>query len=85
MDVDVYDPWIISEETQHELIITPVKQPKAGQYDAVILAVAHNEFKEMGSIEAIRSLGKASHVLYDLKYVLDQSESDIQIYKIIFR
>ncbi|HFF4506166.1 TPA: Vi polysaccharide biosynthesis UDP-N-acetylglucosamine C-6 dehydrogenase TviB [Acinetobacter baumannii] len=78
MDVDVYDPWIDSEETQHEYGITPVKQPKAGQYDAVILAVAHNEFKEMG-IEAIRSLGKASHVLYDLKYVLDQSESDIRL------
>ncbi|MFW2006909.1 Vi polysaccharide biosynthesis UDP-N-acetylglucosamine C-6 dehydrogenase TviB [Acinetobacter baumannii] len=78
MDVDVYDPWIDSEETQHEYGITPVKQPTAGQYDAVILAVAHNEFKEMG-IEAIRSLGKASHVLYDLKYVLAQSESDIRL------
>lgn len=78
MDVDVYDPWIDSEETQHEYGITPVSQPTAGQYDAVILAVAHDEFKEMG-IEAIRSLGKASHVLYDLKYVLAQSESDIRL------
>ncbi|MDC4566788.1 Vi polysaccharide biosynthesis UDP-N-acetylglucosamine C-6 dehydrogenase TviB [Acinetobacter baumannii] len=78
MDVDVYDPWIDREETQHEYGITPVKQPTAGQYDAVILAVAHNEFKEMG-IEAIRSLGKTSHVLYDLKYVLAQSESDIRL------
>lgn len=78
MDVDVYDPWIDSEETQHEYGITPVNHPTAGQYDAVILAVAHDEFKEMG-IEAIRSLGKASHVLYDLKYVLAQSESDIRL------
>jgi len=78
MDVDVYDPWIDSEETQHEYSITPVSQPTAGQYDAVILAVAHDEFKKMG-IEAIRSLGKASHVLYDLKYVLAQSESDIRL------
>ncbi|MDA3557393.1 Vi polysaccharide biosynthesis UDP-N-acetylglucosamine C-6 dehydrogenase TviB [Acinetobacter sp. AOR15_HL] len=78
VDVDVYDPWIDSEETQHEYGITPVSQPTAGQYDAVILAVAHNEFKEMG-IEAIRSLGKTSHVLYDLKYVLAQSESDIRL------
>ncbi|MGB8809253.1 MAG: Vi polysaccharide biosynthesis UDP-N-acetylglucosamine C-6 dehydrogenase TviB [Acinetobacter calcoaceticus] len=78
VDVDVYDPWIDSEETQHEYGITPVNQPTAGQYDAVILAVAHNEFKEMG-IEAIRSLGKTSHVLYDLKYVLAQSESDIRL------
>lgn len=78
VDVDVYDPWINSEETQHEYGITPVNQPTVGQYDAVILAVAHNEFKEMG-IEAIRSLGKTSHVLYDLKYVLAQSESDIRL------
>lgn len=78
VDVDIYDPWIDSEETQHEYGITPVSQPTAGQYDAVILAVAHNEFKEMG-IEAIRSLGKTSHVLYDLKYVLAQSESDIRL------
>lgn len=78
MDVDVYDPWIDSEETQQEYGITPVSQPTAGQYDAVILAVAHNEFKEMG-IEAIRSLGKASHVLYDLKYVFSRSESDIRL------
>ncbi|WP_457969757.1 Vi polysaccharide biosynthesis UDP-N-acetylglucosamine C-6 dehydrogenase TviB [Acinetobacter calcoaceticus] len=78
VDVDVYDPWIDSEETQHEYGITPVNQPTVGQYDAVILAVAHNEFKEMG-IEAIRSLGKTSHVLYDLKYVLAQSESDIRL------
>ncbi|MDR8231520.1 Vi polysaccharide biosynthesis UDP-N-acetylglucosamine C-6 dehydrogenase TviB, partial [Acinetobacter baumannii] len=42
MDVDVYDPWIDSEEAQQEYGITPVKQPTAGQYDAVILAVAHN-------------------------------------------
>ncbi|ENX42337.1 hypothetical protein F886_03538 [Acinetobacter sp. NIPH 542] len=78
MDVDIYDPWIDSEETQHEYGITPVNQPTAGQYDAVILAVAHNEFKEMG-IEAIRSLGKASHVLYDLKYVFSSSETDIRL------
>ena len=78
VDVDVYDPWIDSEETQHEYGITPVNQPTVGQYDAVILAVAHNEFKEMG-VEAIRSLGKTSHVLYDLKYVLAQHESDIRL------
>lgn len=78
MDVDVYDPWIDSEETQHEYGITPVNQPTVGQYDAVILAVAHNEFKEMG-IEAIRSLGKTSYVLYDLKYVFSSSETDIRL------
>ncbi|WP_198077989.1 Vi polysaccharide biosynthesis UDP-N-acetylglucosamine C-6 dehydrogenase TviB [Acinetobacter calcoaceticus] len=78
MDVDVYDPWIDSEETQHEYGITPVSSPASGHYDAVILAVAHDQFKEMG-INAIRSLGKESHVLYDLKYVFAQFESDIRL------
>jgi len=78
MDVDVYDPWIDSEETQHEYGITPVSSPTSGHYDAVILAVAHDQFKEMG-INTIRSLGKKSHVLYDLKYVFAQFESDIRL------
>lgn len=49
-----------------------------GQYDAVILAVAHEQFKAMG-VDAIRALGKVNHVLYDLKYVLSQSESDLRL------
>ena len=78
IDVDVYDPWVDAIEAQHEYGITPVPTLKNGQYDAVILAVAHDEFKAMGS-DAIRALGKESHVLYDLKYVLAQSESDLRL------
>ena len=78
IDADVYDPWVDATEAQHEYGITPVSTLKNGQYDAVILAVAHDEFKVMGS-DAIRALGKESHVLYDLKYVLAQSESDLRL------
>ena len=78
IDVDVYDPWVDAIEAQHEYGITPVPTLKNGQYDAVILAVAHDEFKVMGS-DAIRALGKENHVLYDLKYVLAQSESDLRL------
>ena len=78
IDADVYDPWVDATEAQHEYGITPVPTLKNGQYDAVILAVAHDEFKAMGS-DAIRALGKESHVLYDLKYVLAQSESDLRL------
>jgi len=67
--VEVYDPWVNPQEAQHEYGITPIKAPKVGEYDAVILAVAHHEFKAMG-IDAIRALGKSECVLYDLKYVL---------------
>ncbi|MFS1554560.1 Vi polysaccharide biosynthesis UDP-N-acetylglucosamine C-6 dehydrogenase TviB [Acinetobacter radioresistens] len=75
---DVYDPWVDANEAQHEYGITPVANLEQDQYDAVILAVAHDQFKAMGA-EALRALGKAAHILYDLKYVLDQSESDLRL------
>ncbi|WP_168400405.1 Vi polysaccharide biosynthesis UDP-N-acetylglucosamine C-6 dehydrogenase TviB [Acinetobacter indicus] len=75
---DVYDPWVDASEAQHEYGITPIASLEQGQYDAVILAVAHGQFKAMGAAE-IRALGKPEHILYDLKYVLDQSESDLRL------
>lgn len=78
IDVDVYDPWVNPIEAKSEYGITPVPTLNAQTYDAVILAVAHEQFKVMGA-DAIRALGKESHVLYDLKYVLDQSESDLRL------
>ncbi|MGY3823953.1 Vi polysaccharide biosynthesis UDP-N-acetylglucosamine C-6 dehydrogenase TviB [Acinetobacter haemolyticus] len=76
--VDVYDPWVDQAEAEHEYGITPVQSVEKNTYDAVILAVAHEQFKEMGAT-AIRALGKTNHVLYDLKYVLSQAESDIRL------
>ncbi len=78
IDVDVYDPWVNPIEAESEYGITPVPTLNVQTYDAVILAVAHQQFKGMGA-DAIRALGKESHVLYDLKYVLDQSESDLRL------
>lgn len=78
VDVDVYDPWVDAEEAVHEYGLTPVDKPEEGKYDAVILAVAHNQFKAMGA-EGIRKLGKAQHILYDLKYVLSPAESDLRL------
>lgn len=77
-DIDVYDPWVNAQEAEHEYGISPVLNLEKGKYDAVILAVAHDQFKSMG-VEEIRALGRTEHVLYDLKYVLDQSESDIRL------
>ncbi|WP_180094659.1 MULTISPECIES: Vi polysaccharide biosynthesis UDP-N-acetylglucosamine C-6 dehydrogenase TviB [unclassified Acinetobacter] len=77
-NIDVYDPWVDAAEAEHEYGISPVQSVKEGTYDAVILAVAHEQFKEMGA-EKIRALGKEAHILYDLKYVLSQAESDIRL------
>ena len=76
--VDVYDPWVDSNEAEREYSVMPVSKPVANSYDGIILAVAHNEFVDMG-VEQIRALGKADHVLYDLKYVFAKEDTDIRL------
>ncbi|HEY6643556.1 Vi polysaccharide biosynthesis UDP-N-acetylglucosamine C-6 dehydrogenase TviB [Povalibacter sp.] len=73
--IDVYDPWIDPKEAMHEYGIKPVRKPGKGVYDAVVLAVAHKEFKEMG-VAAIRAFAKKPHVLYDIKYVFPTNMVD---------
>jgi UDP-N-acetyl-D-glucosamine/UDP-N-acetyl-D-galactosamine dehydrogenase len=78
IQVDVYDPWVSVEEAQHEYGITPIAEPALNIYDGIILAVAHNEFRALGA-ECIRKYGKAEHVLFDLKYLLSATESDLRL------
>lgn len=74
-NVDVYDPWVDKDECQHEYDVMPIEVPAEGKYDAVIIAVAHNEFKEMG-VDSFRKLGRENHVLYDIKYILNADDVD---------
>ena len=76
--VDVYDPWVATEAALHEYDITPVAEPGQGDYDAIIVAVAHRQFKEMGA-KAIRGFGRPEHVLYDLKYIFPAEQSDLRL------
>lgn len=78
INVDVYDPWVSAEEAEHEYGITPIKEPVAGKYDGVIVAVAHNEFKAMNE-EELKALQKESAVIYDLKYVLPKALTDLRL------
>ena len=73
--VDVYDPWADADEAEHEYGLRPVKQLRAGTYDAVVMGVAHDEFRKMG-IGRIRKLARKNHVLYDIKYVFKADEVD---------
>ena len=77
-NVDVYDPWINVTESQHEYGITPVSELVEQKYDAIVLAVAHYQFKELGA-DNIRKLGKKDVIIYDLKYVLDKQDVDIRL------
>ncbi len=73
--VDVYDPWVDADEVRHEYGFSPISEPEKGAYDAVVIAVAHRQFTEMGAA-SIRTLGKPEHILYDIKYVLPAHEVD---------
>ena len=78
LDIDVIDPWCDPVEAKNKYGITTQKEAEEGIYDAVLIAVGHNEFKEMG-VKAIRRLGKPKHILYDLKYVLSKDDVDIRL------
>jgi len=76
--VDVYDPWVDEREVESEFGFLTISELTEGQYDGIVIAVAHNEFKNMGA-DRIRSLGKASTVIYDLKYVLTEDQADLRL------
>jgi UDP-N-acetyl-D-galactosamine dehydrogenase len=78
LQIDVFDPWLDVMEAEKEPGIEPISNPVHGNYDAVLIAVAHDQFKAMGSA-AIRAFGKATSVIYDLKYVLPASDVDLRL------
>jgi UDP-N-acetyl-D-galactosamine dehydrogenase len=78
MNVDITDPWCSSEQAEHEYNLSLTEKPEVGHYDAIILAVAHNQFKRLG-VDEIRKLGKQHHVLYDLKYILPKESVDMRL------
>ena len=74
--VDVHDPWTSKEAAMREYNVDVIKEtPQAGTYDAIVLAVGHNEYKEMGA-KKIRSFGKENAILYDVKSIFARTESD---------
>ncbi len=73
--IDIYDPWIDTNEAEHEYKVPFLRKFPTNKYDAIIFAVNHNQFKEMGPHE-LHALGKKNHVLYDVKNVLPKCEVD---------
>ena len=78
LDIDIYDPWVDPEEVEKEYGLAPISFLENIKYDAIILAVAHDQFKKM-SAQDFKILGKDKCVLYDLKYILDKKYSTIRI------
>ncbi|HHM04794.1 MAG TPA: Vi polysaccharide biosynthesis UDP-N-acetylglucosamine C-6 dehydrogenase TviB [Gammaproteobacteria bacterium] len=73
--VEVYDPWVNPAEAEREYGIQPVPSLENGRYEAIILAVAHREFKALGAAN-IRALGKPHAVLFDVKAMLPRDQVD---------
>jgi len=77
-NVDVYDPWVDVAEAEHEYAITPITELKQSHYDAIVLAVAHDEFRQMGK-KGLDQLTKPESLIYDLKYILALNDADIRL------
>ena len=73
--VDVHDPWADAAAAEHEYGISLIANPQAGVYDAIVVAVAHKEFVELGA-SGIRSLGSPNTVIFDIKHVLPKEASN---------
>lgn len=77
IDADVHDPWCDKDEAKQRYNIELI-EPKKNYYDAIIIAVAHNQFMQLAPSQ-IQAFGKESSVIYDLKYVLDKEVSTLRL------
>ncbi len=75
LKVDIHDPWVDPAEAAHEYGLTLTAAPAAGDYDVIILAVAHRQFIELGA-KGVRAFGKPASVLYDIKSALPRDAVD---------
>lgn len=76
--VDIHDPWVNPAEAQHEYGLDMVAEPETGAYDGVILAVAHDVYRDKGCKD-LRGYGTPNHLFFDLKNVFRPDESDLRL------
>ncbi|MDY0133172.1 MAG: Vi polysaccharide biosynthesis UDP-N-acetylglucosamine C-6 dehydrogenase TviB [Desulforegulaceae bacterium] len=77
-EIDIYDPWVDENEALHEYGLSLTKELKENTYDTIILAVAHDDFKNMG-IEKIRQFGKSENIIFDLKHLFPKNDVDSRL------
>ena len=76
--VDICDPWVSADEAAEKYGLAMILEPGNREYDAVVVAVAHHQFQEMGA-DVIRNFCKDGGVIYDLKHILPATASDIRL------
>ena len=76
--VDVSDPWVDASAARAEYGVTMVEEPDGAAYDAIVVAVAHDHYRDAGADE-LRRYGKSDHILYDLKSIFPKGDSDLRL------
>ena len=71
--IDIHDPWVDAEEARHEYGIELTAEPELNTYDAIVIAVAHECFRELG-LDNIRKFGKDGAVIFDVKYLFSGAQ-----------
>ncbi|HEY6986587.1 MAG TPA: nucleotide sugar dehydrogenase [Rhodanobacteraceae bacterium] len=74
-NVDVYDPWVSTAEARQEYGFDLIDRLETGKYDAIVLAVSHRQFLDLGA-DGIRALGKPGCVVFDVKQALPRDQVD---------
>ena len=69
-NIDIYDPWADTKEVEHEYNLELIKELDTNKYEAIVLAVAHNEFKQL-------KLKTKDNVVFDIKSILDETDGKL--------
>ena len=76
--VSVFDPLVCENEVEEEYGIKIIKNIKQNKFDAIIVAVGHLKFKEMG-FESIKKFGRKESIIFDLKYLFSDNKADLKL------
>ena len=71
-NITIYDPWANVDEVNHEYGLDCIKEVPNYRYDAIVLTVSHNDFKDL-NLEALKN---NNAIVYDVKNMLSDSSKD---------
>ena len=77
-EIDIYDPWVDTKQAKDLYDFDLIDQPKNEYYEAIIIAVSHREFIDLGGAK-IRGFSRKNSVVFDVKNILEKKYSDITL------
>ena len=78
ISIDAWDPWVENKSYENSRKFNFVDYPSYGEYGAIIVAVAHTQFRDM-PINEIRSFGVSDALIFDVKNILPRDASDLRL------